>query len=125
MRYLSILLFAVILIPVTQAAHAQNILDQIGKAFQNITGQNHGGSNQTSSQGGSSGAAGQSSSSNQTSSQGTVKAGNMQQLQSVGVGNNSNIMKNNTPISNPNASTAASKLSSVTNGTNTSGNSSK
>ncbi|MDQ4074608.1 MAG: hypothetical protein M3162_09955, partial [Thermoproteota archaeon] len=42
------LLSSIFLIPVAQSAHAQgNILDQIGKAFQNLTGMGQQGGNQT------------------------------------------------------------------------------
>ena len=78
------------LAPSMQAAHAQNILDQITSAFKNLTG---GGANKNNT-GSQSGAAG---SNNKT------EIGNINQLQNLTKGNQQ-IMQNNTPISNPNAS---------------------
>ena len=37
MKYLSLLLLSVLFIPIVQVAHAQNIVDQIGQAFTDLT----------------------------------------------------------------------------------------
>ena len=47
MKYLSLLLLSVLFIPLVQVAHAQNIVEQIGQAFNNLTSGMMGG-NQTS-----------------------------------------------------------------------------
>ena len=67
MKYLTLLLLSVLFIPIVQVAHAQNIIDQIGSAFSNLTSGVMGGNqtNETSSTGSSGG------SSNETSSTGS------------------------------------------------------
>ena len=79
MKYLSLLLLSVLFIPIVQVAHAQNIIDQIGSAFSNLTSGMMGGNqtNQTSSTGSSGG------SSNQTSSTGSSGGSGLTKLQAL------------------------------------------
>ena len=75
MKYLYLLLLSVIFIPISQVAYGQNILDEIGQAFNNLTTGMMGG-NQTN-QSASSGSANQ-------SDQGV---GSIQELQNLTSGN--------------------------------------
>ena len=102
MKYLYLLLLSVIFIPISQVAYGQNILDEIGQAFNNLT-TGMMGDNQTN-QSASSGSANQSSSSgsdnqssssgsaNQSSSSGSANqsdsgVGSIQELQNLTSGN--------------------------------------
>ena len=95
MKYLSLLLLSVLFIPLVQVAHAQNIIDQIGQAFNNLTSGMMGGNetNQTSSNGSSAG------SSNQTS----ADIGSFQELQNLTSGNQE-MLANNTSLLGANTS---------------------
>jgi type IV secretory pathway TrbL component len=121
MKYLSLLLLSVLFIPLVQVAHAQNIIDQIGQAFNNLTSGMMGGNqtNQTSSNGSSAGSANQTSSNgssagsaNQTSSNGSsagsanqtsTDIGSIQELQNLTSGNQE-ILANNTSVAGDNSS---------------------
>ncbi|TVP41309.1 hypothetical protein [Candidatus Nitrosocosmicus arcticus] len=125
MKYLSLLLLSVLFIPLVQVAHAQNIIDQIGQAFNNLTSGMMGGNetNQTSSNSSSSsaGSANQTSSNsssssagsaNQTSSnsssagsanQSSTDVGSFQELQNLTSGNQE-MLSNNTSIAGENTS---------------------
>jgi hypothetical protein len=96
MKYLSLLLLSVLFIPIVQVAHAQNIIDQIGSAFSNLTSGMMGGGNQTNetSSTGSSGG-----SSNETSS----GIGSIQELQNLTAGNQE-LLANNTSVAGENSS---------------------
>jgi hypothetical protein len=109
MKYLYLLLLSVILIPVSQVAYGQNIIDQIGQAFNNLTGGMMGG-NQTNQSSG--GAANQSASSggNQTNqssggaaNQSDAKVGSIQELQNLTAGNQE-LLANKTSIAPENNS---------------------
>jgi len=95
MKYLSLLLLSVLFIPLVQVAHAQNIIDQIGQAFNNLTSGMMGGNetNQTSSNGSSAESA------NQTS----TLVGSFQELQNLTSGNQE-MLANNTSLSGANTS---------------------
>ncbi len=108
MKYLSLLLLSVLFIPIVQVAYAQNIIDQIGSAFSNLTSGMMGGNqtNQTSSTGSSGGSSNQTSStgssggsSNQTSS----GIGSIQELQNLTAGNQE-LLANNTSVASENSS---------------------
>jgi type IV secretory pathway TrbL component len=128
MKYLYLLLLSVILVPVSQVAYGQNIIDQIGQAFNNLTGgmmggnqtnQSSGGAaNQSASSGGnqtnqsSGGAANQSASSggNQTNqssggaaNQSDAQVGSIQELQTLTSGNQE-LLANKTSIAPENNS---------------------
>ena len=93
MKYLYLLLLSVIFIPISQVAYGQNILDEIGQAFNNLT-TGMMGDNQTN-QSASSGSANQSASSgsaNQSASSGSANqsdagVGSIQELQNLTSGN--------------------------------------
>jgi hypothetical protein len=108
MKYLSLLLLSVLFIPIVQVAHAQNIIDQIGSAFSNLTSGMMGGNqtNETSSTGSSGGSSNETSStgssggsSNETSSD----IGSFQELQNL-TGGNQELLSNNTSVSGDNSS---------------------
>jgi hypothetical protein len=108
MKYLSLLLLSVLFIPIVQVAHAQNIIDQIGSAFSNLTSGMMGGNqtNETSSTGSSGGSSNETSStgssggsSNETSSD----IGSIQELQNLTAGNQE-ILTNKTSIAGENSS---------------------
>jgi hypothetical protein len=112
MKYLYLLLLLVIFIPVSQVAYGQNILDQIGQAFNNLTGGMMGGNqtNQSASSGGaanqsasSGGAANQSASSGGAANQSDAKVGSIQELQNLTSGNQE-LLTNNTSIAPENNS---------------------
>jgi hypothetical protein len=122
MKYLSLLLLSVLFIPIVQVAHAQNIIDQIGSAFSNLTSGMMGGgnqTNQTSSTGSSGGSSNQTSStgssggsSNQTSSTGSSGGssnetssgiGSIQELQNLTSGNQE-LLANKTSVAGENSS---------------------
>jgi hypothetical protein len=121
MKYLSLLLLSVLFIPIVQVAHAQNIIDQIGSAFSNLTSGMMGGNqtNQTSSTGSSGGSSNQTSStgssggsSNQTSSTGSSGGssnetssgiGSIQELQNLTAGNQE-LLANKTSVAGENSS---------------------
>ena len=92
MKYLSLLLLSILLIPIVQVAHAQNIVEEIGQAFNNLTSGMMGG-NQTSGNASSAG------SGNQTSE----GVGSIQELQNLTSGNQE-LLTNNTPITGENTS---------------------
>jgi hypothetical protein len=118
MKYLSLLLLSVLFIPVIQVAHAQNILEEIGEAFSNLTSGTMGGNetnetNQTSSNGSSTSSGNETSSNgsstssgNETSSNGSSTSsgnetstgiGSIQELQNLTSGNQE-ILANGTDI---------------------------
>jgi hypothetical protein len=121
MKYLSLLLLSVLFIPIVQVAHAQNIIDQIGSAFSNLTSGMMGGNqtNETSSTGSSGGSSNETSStgssggsSNETSSTGSSGGssnetssdiGSIQELQNLTAGNQE-ILTNKTSIAGENSS---------------------
>jgi len=121
MKYLSLLLLTVLFIPIVQVAHAQNIIDQIGSAFSNLTSGMMGGNqtNETSSSGSSGGSSNETSSSgssggssNETSSSGSSGGssnetssdiGSFQELQNL-TGGNQEILANNTSVVGDNSS---------------------
>ncbi|HKR74234.1 MAG TPA: hypothetical protein VJR94_08995 [Candidatus Nitrosocosmicus sp.] len=84
MKYLYLLLLSVIFIPISQVAYGQNILDEIGQAFNNLTTGMMGG-NQTN-QSASSGSANQSASSG-SANQSDQGVGSIQELQNLTSGN--------------------------------------
>ena len=92
MKYLSLLLLTVLFIPIVQVAHAQNIVEEIGQAFNNLTSGMMGG-NETSGNESSTGSA------NET----TQAVGSFQELQKLTTGNQE-IMSNNTSLSGGNTS---------------------
>jgi type IV secretory pathway TrbL component len=127
MKYLYLLLLSVIFIPISQVAYGQNILDEIGQAFNNLTtgmmGDNQtnqsassGSANQSASSGSanqsaSSGSANQSASSgsaNQSASSGSANqsdasVGSIQELQNLTSGNQE-LLQNGTSIAPENNS---------------------
>ena len=70
MKYLSLLLLSVLFIPIVQVAHAQNIVEEIGQAFNNLTSGMMGG-NETSGNASSAGSGNETSSSGNASSAGS------------------------------------------------------
>jgi predicted PurR-regulated permease PerM len=109
MKYLSLLLLSVLFIPIVQVAHAQNIVEQIGQAFNNLTSGMMGG-NQTSGNGNAS----SSNSGNQTSGNGNASSsnsgnqtsqdvGSIQELKNLTSGNQE-MLANNTSLSGGNTS---------------------
>jgi hypothetical protein len=121
MKYLSLLLLSVLFIPIVQVAYAQNIIDQIGSAFSNLTSGMMGGNqtNETSSTGSSGGSPNQTSSTgssggspNQTSSTGSSGGspnqtssdiGSIQELQNLTAGNQE-LLANKTSVAGENSS---------------------
>jgi hypothetical protein len=122
MKYLYLLLLLVIFIPVSQVAYGQNILDEIGQAFNNLTGGMMGGNqtnqsassggsaNQSASSGGSAnqsassgGSANQSASSGGSANQSNAGVGSIQELQNLTSGNQE-LLTNNTSIAPENNS---------------------
>lgn len=104
MKYLYLLLLSVMFIPISQVAYGQNIIDQIGQAFNNLTSSMSGG-NQTnqSSTNGSSGASSGGNSSGGSDNQSAQDVGSIQELQNLTSGNQE-LLTNNTDISPDNAS---------------------
>lgn len=113
MKYLYLLLLSVMFIPISQVAYGQNIIDQIGQAFNNLTSSMSGG-NQTnqSSTNGSSGASSGGNNSDASSggnssggsdNQSAQDVGSIQELQNLTSGNQE-LLTNNTDISPDNAS---------------------
>lgn len=104
MKYLYLLLLSVMFIPISQVAYGQNIIDQIGQAFNNLTSSMSGG-NQTnqSSTNGSSGASSGGNSSGGSDNQSAQDVGSIQELQNLTSGNQE-LLTNNTEISPDNAS---------------------
>jgi len=91
MKYLYLLLLSVIFIPISQVAYGQNILDEIGQAFNNLT-TGMMGDNQTN-QSASSGSANQS----------DASVGSIQELQNLTSGNQE-LLQNGTSIAPENNS---------------------
>jgi hypothetical protein len=105
MKYLSLLLLSVLFIPIVQVAHAQNIVEEIGQAFNNLTSGMMGG-NETSGNASSTGSANQTSgnaSSTGSANQTSTDVGSFQELQNLTSGNQE-IMSNNTSLSGGNTS---------------------
>jgi hypothetical protein len=105
MKYLSLLLLSILLIPIVQVAHAQNIVEQIGQAFNNLTSGMMGG-NQTSGNASSAGSGNQTSgnaSSAGSGNQTSADVGSIQELQNLTAGNQE-LLTNNTPIAGENTS---------------------
>lgn len=104
MKYLYLLLLSVMFIPISQVAYGQNIIDQIGQAFNNLTSSMSGG-NQTnqSSTNGSSGAGSGGNSSGGSDNQSAQDVGSIQELQNLTSGNQE-LLTNNSDISPDNAS---------------------
>jgi hypothetical protein len=105
MKYLSLLLLSVLFIPIVQVAHAQNIVEEIGQAFNNLTSGMMGG-NETSGNASSTGSANQTSgnaSSTGSANQTSTDVGSFQELQNLTSGNQE-IMSNNTSLSGGNSS---------------------
>jgi len=108
MKYLSLLLLSVLFIPIVQVAHAQNILDQLGQTFSNLTSGMMGGSgaNETSSNGSSTGSANETSSngsSTGSANETSTDVGSFQELQNLTSGNQE-LLTNNTSLSGENTS---------------------
>ncbi len=100
MKYLYLLLLSVIFIPISQVAYGQNILDEIGQAFNNLT-TGMMGDNQTN-QSASSGSANQSASSG-SANQSDAGVGSIQELQNLTSGNQE-LLQNGTSIAPENNS---------------------
>ena len=100
MKYLYLLLLSVIFIPISQVAYGQNILDEIGQAFNNLT-TGMMGDNQTN-QSASSGSANQSASSG-SANQSDASVGSIQELQNLTSGNQE-LLQNGTSIAPENNS---------------------
>ncbi|KAA2281119.1 hypothetical protein [Candidatus Nitrosocosmicus sp. SS] len=98
------MLLSVMFIPISQVAYGQNIIDQIGQAFNNLTSSMSGG-NQTnqSSTNGSSGAGSGGNSSGGSDNQSAQDVGSIQELQNLTSGNQE-LLTNNSDISPDNAS---------------------
>ena len=108
MKYLSLLLLSVLFIPIVQVAYAQNIIDEIGQAFSNLTSGMMGGNqtNETSSSGSSAGSSNETSSSGSSagsSNETSTDIGSIQELQNLTAGNQE-ILTNNTSIAGENSS---------------------
>ena len=108
MKYLSLLLLSVLLIPIVQVAHAQNIIDQIGSAFSNLTSGMMGGNqtNETSSTGSSGGSSNETSStgsSGGSSNESSSDIGSFQELQNL-TGGNQELLANKTSVAGENSS---------------------
>ncbi len=108
MKYLSLLLLSVLLIPIVQVAHAQNIIDQIGSAFNNLTSGMMGGNqtNETSSTGSSGG------SSNETSSTGS-SGGSSNETSSTGSSGGSSNETSSTGSSGGSSNETSSGIGSI------------
>ena len=116
MKYLSLLLLSVLFIPIVQVAHAQNIVEQIGQAFNNLTSGMMGG-NQTAGNASSGGSGNQTAGNASSGGSGNQTAGNassggsgnqtdvgsIQELQNLTSGNQE-ILTNNTSIAGGNTS---------------------
>ena len=105
MKYLSLLLLSVLFIPIVQVAHAQNIVEEIGQAFNNLTSGMMGG-NETSGNASSTGSANETSgnaSSTGSANETSTDVGSFQELQNLTSGNQE-IMSNNTSLSGSNTS---------------------
>jgi len=105
MKYLSLLLLSVLFIPIVQVAHAQNIVEEIGQAFNNLTSGMMGG-NETSGNASSTGSANETSgnaSSTGSANETSTDVGSFQELQNLTSGNQE-IMSNNTSLSGGNTS---------------------
>ena len=102
MKYLYLLLLTVLFIPISQVAYGQNIIDQIGQAFNNLTSGVMGGNeaNQSASSGGS---ANQSASSGGSANQSEQGIGSIQELQTLTSGNQE-LLENNTSVAPENNS---------------------
>ncbi|HYF98826.1 MAG TPA: hypothetical protein VD815_01915, partial [Candidatus Saccharimonadales bacterium] len=99
-------------IPISQVAYGQNIIDQIGQAFNNLTSGVMGGNeaNQSASSGGSAnqsassgGSANQSASSGGSANQSGQGVGSFQELQTLTTGNQE-LLENNTSVAPENNS---------------------
>ncbi|MDF0680408.1 MAG: hypothetical protein P0116_05525 [Candidatus Nitrosocosmicus sp.] len=105
MKYISLLLLSVLFIPIVQVAHAQNIVEEIGQAFNNLTSGMMGG-NETSSNASSSGSANETSSNASSTGSANETAqdvGSIQELQNLTSGNQE-ALTNNTSLSGGNTS---------------------
>ena len=105
MKYLSLLLLSILLIPIVQVAHAQNIVEEIGQAFNNLTSGMMGG-NQTSGNASSAGSGNQTSgnaSSAGSGNQTSEDVGSIQELQNLTAGNQE-LLTNKTSIAGENTS---------------------
>ena len=107
MKYLSLLLLSVLFIPLVQVAHAQNIVEEIGQAFSNLTSGMMGG-NETSS----SGNASSTGSGNETSSSGNAS--------STGSGNETSSSGNASSTGSGNETSSSGNASSTGSGNETS-----
>lgn len=113
MKYLYLLLLSVMFIPISQVAYGQNIIDQIGQAFNNLTSGVMGGNqtNQTSTNNTGSSNNNNSNNSGATGGNSSVGAqnqssqdiGSIQDLQNLTSGNQK-LLTNNTSIAPENAS---------------------
>jgi hypothetical protein len=116
MKYLSLLLLSVLFIPIVQVAHAQNIVEQIGQAFNNLTSGMMGG-NQTAGNASSAGSGNQTAGNASSAGSGNQTAGNassagsgnqtdvgsIQELQNLTSGNQE-LLTNNTSLAGGNTS---------------------
>ena len=121
MKYLSLLLLSVLFIPIVQVAHAQNIIDQIGSAFSNLTSGMMGGNqtNETSSTGSSGGSSNETSStgssggsSNETSSTGS-SGGSSNETSSTGSSGGSSNETSSTGSSGGSSNETSSDIGSI------------
>ncbi len=103
MKYLSLLLLSVLFIPIVQVAHAQNIVEQIGQAFNNLTSGMMGG-NQTAGNASSAGSGNQTAGNASSGGSGNqTDVGSIQELQNLTSGNQE-ILTNNTSVAGGNTS---------------------
>ena len=103
MKYLSLLLLSVLFIPIVQVAHAQNIVEQIGQAFNNLTSGMMGG-NQTAGNASSAGSGNQTAGNASSAGSGNqTDIGSIQELQNLTSGNQE-LLTNNTSLAGGNTS---------------------
>ena len=103
MKYLSLLLLSVLFIPIVQVAHAQNIVEQIGQAFNNLTSGMMGG-NQTAGNASSGGSGNQTAGNASSAGSGNqTDVGSIQELQNLTSGNQE-LLTNNTSLAGGNTS---------------------
>jgi hypothetical protein len=103
MKYLSLLLLSVLFIPIVQVAHAQNIVEQIGQAFNNLTSGMMGG-NQTAGNASSAGSGNQTAGNASSAGSGNqTDVGSIQELQNLTSGNQE-LLTNNTSLAGGNTS---------------------
>src|SRR5690349_1387261 len=107
MKYLYLLLLSVMFIPISQVAYGQNIIDQIGQAFNNLTSGMMGGnqSNQTSTNGSSDGTNSSGASSSSSNSSGASSSSSNSSGASSSSSNSSGASSSNASSGTGNQST--------------------